>query len=115
MIRLNINGKQVDVDASPDTPLFVGAARLAEHDRNEVWLWHVAVRRLYGAGQRRADALGARRRSGGGGQKITTIEDVEKTRSARRCRPLWRKHDVVQCGFCQSGADRGGDRAADDE
>jgi isoquinoline 1-oxidoreductase alpha subunit len=37
------------------------------------------------------------------GKKITTIEAVDATRSASAVQAAWRKLDVVQCGYCQSG------------
>ncbi len=36
------------------------------------------------------------------GSEITTIEGLE-TPVAKAVQDAWRKHDVVQCGFCQSG------------
>ncbi len=37
------------------------------------------------------------------GQKITTIEAVAADRVGQRVQAAWVKHDVAQCGYCQSG------------
>jgi len=36
------------------------------------------------------------------GRKITTIEGLE-SRAAKAVQKAWIDHDVVQCGYCQSG------------
>ncbi len=37
------------------------------------------------------------------GQKITTIEAVAGDRVGQAVQAAWIKHDVAQCGYCQSG------------
>ncbi len=37
------------------------------------------------------------------GQKVTTIEAMESDRVGRALQDAWVKHDVAQCGYCQSG------------
>jgi isoquinoline 1-oxidoreductase alpha subunit len=37
------------------------------------------------------------------GQQITTIEAVGAGRVGQAVQEAWVKHDVVQCGYCQSG------------
>ena len=37
------------------------------------------------------------------GQKITTIEAVGTDRVGKAVQMAWVKHDVAQCGYCQSG------------
>ncbi|NKJ40250.1 (2Fe-2S)-binding protein [Rhizobium sp. SG570] len=34
---------------------------------------------------------------------ITTIEGVAETETGRRIQDAWLRHEVVQCGYCQSG------------
>ena len=34
---------------------------------------------------------------------ITTIEGVAETGAGRRIKDAWLRHEVVQCGYCQSG------------
>jgi isoquinoline 1-oxidoreductase alpha subunit len=37
------------------------------------------------------------------GQKVTTIEAVDQAKVGKAVQEAWRKLDVVQCGYCQSG------------
>src|SRR6185369_16754955 len=37
------------------------------------------------------------------GQKITTIEGISAGPVGKAVQDAWVKHDVVQCGYCQSG------------
>lgn len=37
------------------------------------------------------------------GKKVTTIEAVDNSRVGKAVQEAWRKLDVVQCGYCQSG------------
>ncbi len=37
------------------------------------------------------------------GRKITTIEGVGATVAGKKIQEAWRKLEVVQCGYCQSG------------
>jgi len=37
------------------------------------------------------------------GKKVATIEAVDASRVGRAVQEAWRKLDVVQCGYCQSG------------
>jgi len=37
------------------------------------------------------------------GQQVTTIEAMEQDRVGRAVQDAWVKHDVAQCGYCQSG------------
>ena len=41
--------------------------------------------------------------SAAAGQKITTIEAVGQDKVGRAVQAAWVKHDVAQCGYCQSG------------
>ncbi len=103
MTQLHINGKDVDVDASPDTPL----------------LWALRdtlgmTGTKFGCGQALCGACtvhldGAPVRacmtpvSSVIGRKITTIEAVGQDRVGQAVQAAWVKHDVAQCGYCQSG------------
>ena len=103
MIKLNVNGKQVNVEASADTPL--------------LWVLRDDLQMTgtkYGCGMALCGACtvwinGAPTRacqtpvSAVVGQKITTIEDVAAHPAGKAVQSAWRKLDVVQCGFCQSG------------
>jgi len=102
MANLNINGKSVEVDAAPDTPL----------------LWalrdHLAMTGTkFGCGAALCGACtvhveGTPTRScvtpisAVMGKKITTIEGLNG-RVAEAVQASWDKIQVPQCGYCQSG------------
>ena len=103
MTTLNINGKDVEVDADPSTPV----------------LWALRdtlgmTGTKFGCGQALCGACtvhmnGAAIRScvtpisAAAGQKITTIEAIGSDRIGKAVQAAWVKHDVAQCGYCQSG------------
>lgn len=102
MATLNINGKTVKVDADPDTPLLWVL-------RDE--LGYTGTK--YGCGMALCGACtvwfnGQPTRSCSlpvsavGQGKVVTIEGI-KGAPARAVQAAWRKLDVVQCGYCQSG------------
>lgn len=103
MIKLNVNGKQLNVEASPDTPLLwvlrddlnmTGTkygCGMAMCGACTVWLNGVPTR----ACQTPVSAVI--------GQNVTTVEDIAATPAGKAVQAAWRKLDVVQCGFCQSG------------
>jgi len=103
MIQLNVNGKPVRLDVDPDTPLLWAL-------RDTLQLTGTK----YGCGQGLCGACtvhvdGAPLRacstpvSAVVGRKISTIEVVEAERVGQAVQAAWRKLDVVQCGYCQSG------------
>lgn len=103
MATLNINGRDVTVDADPSTPV----------------LWALRdtlgmTGTKFGCGQALCGACtvhmnGAAIRScvtpisAAAGQKITTIEAIGDDRVGKAVQVAWVKHDVAQCGYCQSG------------
>ncbi len=103
MIQLNVNGKPVRLDVDPDTPLLWAL-------RDTLQLTGTK----YGCGQGLCGACtvhvdGTPLRacstpiSAVVGRKISTIEVVEAERVGQAVQAAWRKLDVVQCGYCQSG------------
>ena len=103
MIQLNVNGKMHQLDVAPDTPL-LWALRDTLH----------LTGTKYGCGQALCGACtvhldGTPVRacsvpvSAVTGRKITTIEVVDANRVGKAVQDAWRKLDVVQCGYCQSG------------
>jgi aerobic-type carbon monoxide dehydrogenase small subunit (CoxS/CutS family) len=102
MLKLNINGKDYEVDVRPDTPL----------------LWVIRdnlglTGTKFGCGIAQCGACtihlnGAVLRScvtpvaAGAGKKIVTIEGLEGN-LADRLQKAWAEEDVPQCGYCQSG------------
>lgn len=103
MIQLNINGQSHQVDVAPDTPL--------------LWVLRDTLQLTgtkYGCGQALCGACtvhldGAPVRScalpvsAAANGKITTIEAIDRERVGKVVQEAWRKLDVVQCGYCQSG------------
>jgi isoquinoline 1-oxidoreductase alpha subunit len=103
MPTLNINGKDVSVNADQSTPI----------------LWALRdtlgmTGTKFGCGAALCGACtvhlnGAAIRScitpisAAAGQKITTIEAVATDRVGKAVQDAWVKHDVAQCGYCQSG------------
>jgi len=90
----------------------MGAAGRSQHMQNEVWMRNGALRRLYGSHRRRGDTIlhyPGRQCRGGRSDYYRTIGE---TPAGRKVQQAWLDHDVVQCGYCQSGADHGGSCAA---
>ena len=102
MIKLNINGKQVDLDAEADTPL-LWALR---DDAGLTGTKFGCGMGLCGACTVLLDGAVVRScvlRIGDVGTKaITTIEGLSKDRS-HPVQKAWIAENVPQCGYCQSG------------
>ncbi len=103
MTQLTINGRSVTVDADPSTPLLWAL-------RDNLGLTGTK----FGCGISACGACtvhvdGQPRRScvtpisTVAGAQITTIEAIENDRTGRAVQEAWVRHDVVQCGYCQSG------------
>ena len=103
MIQLNVNGNPQQLDVAPDTPLLWAL-------RDTLQLTGTK----YGCGEALCGACtvlvdGSPMRSCSvpvsavAGRKVTTIEAVDKQRIGKVVQAAWRKLDVVQCGYCQSG------------
>jgi isoquinoline 1-oxidoreductase subunit alpha len=103
MIELVINGESHQVDVPPDMPLLwvlrdvLGmtgtkfGCGIAQCGACTVHLGGNAVRSCLLP----VSSVGA--------QAITTIEAVGKTANGARIQKAWLDHEVVQCGYCQSG------------
>ncbi|SPB13905.1 (2Fe-2S)-binding protein [Caballeronia novacaledonica] len=103
MTKLSINGQDHTIDAPPDMPLLwvlrdiVGltgtkfGCGIAQCGACTVHLDGVAVRSCVLP----IAAVGDR--------KVTTIEAIGATPAGRKVQEAWRRLDVVQCGYCQSG------------
>jgi isoquinoline 1-oxidoreductase alpha subunit len=102
MTRLTVNGKAVDVDADPSTPLLWAL-------RDNLGMTGTK----FGCG---IAACGACTVHVGGqavrscvtpissvSGPVTTIEAAAGDRAGKAVQDAWIKHDVVQCGYCQSG------------
>ncbi|MFN3891351.1 MAG: (2Fe-2S)-binding protein [Beijerinckiaceae bacterium] len=103
MAKLNVNGRMVDVNVEPDTPLLWVI-------REQVGLTGTK----YGCGVAQCGACtvhvdGVATRSCAlpvsavtEAQKIVTIEGLSQD-SSHPLQKAWLEHDVPQCGYCQSG------------
>ncbi|MBU3057384.1 (2Fe-2S)-binding protein [Pseudomonas indica] len=101
--KLMINGAEVQVDVDPDTPLLwvlrdvlgmtgtkfgcgmaLCGACTVHMNGNAIRSCIMPVSALVGA-------------------EITTIEAIGETPVGKRVQEAWLAHEVVQCGYCQSG------------
>jgi isoquinoline 1-oxidoreductase alpha subunit len=103
MARFTLNGKSTTVDVDPSTPLLWVL-------REQVGLTGTK----YGCGVAQCGACtvhidGAATRScvlpvsAVEGKKVTTIEGLADKGKLSKVQAAWIKHDVPQCGYCQSG------------
>jgi isoquinoline 1-oxidoreductase alpha subunit len=103
MTRLNINGKQYDIDVEDDTPLlwaireYVGltgtryGCGVAQCGACTVHLDGMAVRSCSVPVSEAAN------------KNITTIEGLAQNNKLNVVQQAWLDADVPQCGYCQSG------------
>jgi len=103
MISLTVNGKTVETDAAPDTPLlwvirdYLGmtgtkyGCGMAQCGACTVHLDGKAVRSCVTPVRRAA------------GRQVSTIEGMSASRVGKVVQQAWLKIDVPQCGYCQSG------------
>ncbi|NYE59482.1 isoquinoline 1-oxidoreductase alpha subunit [Duganella sp. 1224] len=103
MTSLNINGKQVDVQAEADTPLLWVL-------RDELQMSGTKFgcgMALCGACTVHLDGQPTRACvtpvSAAADKKITTIEAIGDSAVGKRVQAAWAEIDVPQCGYCQSG------------
>jgi isoquinoline 1-oxidoreductase alpha subunit len=103
MITLSINGKTRSIDAAPDTPL--------------LWVLRDSLQMTgtkFGCGIAQCGACTVHLdgqpvrscstpASEAVGKKVTTIEGVAATAAGKAIQAAWIRHDVPQCGYCQSG------------
>jgi isoquinoline 1-oxidoreductase alpha subunit len=103
MPTLNVNGRDQQVDADPSTPV-LWALRDTLGMTGTKFGCGAA---LCGACTVHIDGVATRSCitpiSAVAGRKITTIEAVGNDRVGRAVQAAWVKHDVAQCGYCQSG------------
>jgi isoquinoline 1-oxidoreductase alpha subunit len=103
MTSFTVNGKPVSVDADPSTPVLWAL-------RDNLQLTGTK----FGCGAAMCGACTVHLNgqavrscitpiSAVAGQKITTIEAVDADRVGKAVQAAWIKHDVAQCGYCQSG------------
>ncbi len=103
MVSLHINGRDLQVDADPATPILWV---LRDHlDMTGTKFGCGAA--LCGACTVHLDGDPVRScitpLSAAQGRRITTIEAMEDDKVGKAVQDAWVKHDVPQCGYCQSG------------
>ncbi len=103
MINLTINGKRQSVEVAADTPLLW---TLRDH-LNLTGTKYGCGMALCGACTVHVDGVATRSCvtpvSVVAGKNITTIEGIHASKAGKSVQEAWRKLDVVQCGYCQSG------------
>src|ERR1700675_1538981 len=103
MITLNVNGKSMQVDADPDTPLLWV---LRDH-LNMTGTKYGCGMALCGACTVHLNGEPARScsipLSAAAKKRVTTIEAIGATKEGRAVQTAWIENDVPQCGYCQSG------------
>jgi isoquinoline 1-oxidoreductase alpha subunit len=103
MIELNVNGKLHKVDVEPDTPLLWALRDTLQLTGTK----YSCGEGLCGACTVFVDGVPQRSCtvpvSTVAGHRITTIEAIDADRIGTIVQEAWRKLDVVQCGYCQSG------------
>jgi len=103
MQNLTVNGRAASIDAEPDMPL-LWAIR---EDLKLTGTKFGCGMALCGACTVHLDGQPVRScstpLSAAAGKKVITIEAMGATRAGKAVQAAWVKHDVPQCGYCQSG------------
>jgi isoquinoline 1-oxidoreductase subunit alpha len=103
MINFQVNGKAVRVDADPTTPLLWALRDNLDMTGTKFGCGMA----LCGACTVHMDGQPMRACvtpiSAVAGKNITTIEAIGADKVGKAVQDAWVKHDVAQCGYCQSG------------
>ena len=102
-VSLSVNGKNLSVDADPSTPL-LWALR---DNLNMTGTKFGCGMALCGACTVHVNGEAVRSCitsiASVAGKKVTTIEAQADNKVGKAVQEAWVKHDVAQCGYCQSG------------
>jgi isoquinoline 1-oxidoreductase alpha subunit len=103
ILTVNINGKDTPVNADPSTPILWALRDTLGMTGTKfgcgVAMCGACTVHLNGSAIRSCVTP----LSAAVGQKITTIEALAGDRTGKAVQDAWVKHDVAQCGYCQSG------------
>jgi isoquinoline 1-oxidoreductase subunit alpha len=103
MARLNVNGKAVEVEVDPSTPLLWALRDSLGMTGTKfgcgVALCGACTVHLNGQPVRSCSTPISAAANG----QVATIEAMAGDRVGKAVQDAWVKHDVVQCGYCQSG------------
>ena len=103
MLKLTVNGKPASLDADPEMPL-LWAIR---EDLQLTGTKFGCGMALCGACTVHLDGKPVRScstpLSAATGKKVITIESIGASKAGKAVQAAWVKHDVPQCGYCQSG------------
>ena len=103
MASLNVNGKALEVNADPSTPLLW----VIRDSLGMTGTKFGCGAALCGACTVHLDGKPIRScstpLSAAAGKKITTIEGIGNSKTGKAVQAAWIKLDVPQCGYCQSG------------
>lgn len=103
MQNLTVNGRATSIDAEPDMPL-LWAIR---EDLKLTGTKFGCGMALCGACTVHIDGVAVRSCStpisAATGKRVITIEAMGATKAGKAVQAAWVKHDVPQCGYCQSG------------
>ncbi|HEX2531888.1 MAG TPA: (2Fe-2S)-binding protein [Burkholderiaceae bacterium] len=103
MVTLNINGRDMQVDADPSTPLLWALRDNLNLTGTKFGCGAALCGSCTVHMNERAIRSCVTPISAAAGQKITTIEAMETDRIGKMVQDAWVRHDVPQCGYCQSG------------
>lgn len=103
MMNLTVNGRAASVDAEPDMPL-LWALR---EDLQLTGTKFGCGMALCGACTVHLDGQPVRScttpMAAAAGKQVITIEAIGNSKAGKAVQAAWVKHDVPQCGYCQSG------------
>jgi len=103
MLNLTVNGRAASVDAEPDMPLLWALRENLQLTGTKFGCGMA----LCGACTVHLDGKPVRScstpMSAAAGKKVVTIESIGASKAGKAVQAAWVKHDVPQCGYCQSG------------
>jgi len=103
MAKLTINGKTVDLDVEPDTPLLWAIRENGGLTGTKygcgIGLCGACAVHIDGVATRSCGVLVSEAVD----KRITTIEGLAANGVLTKVQQAWIDHDVPQCGYCQSG------------